>query len=79
MKKQSKTVSKTKWKKNKPKFKLGDLVRTAEYTKVFSEVIVQDIAKNYTQKPKLFTSQTPLVKSTIYSRGTMQTYWDLQN
>ena len=65
--------------KQLPKFKFGQLVRTADIKRVFSEGDSTNWRINYIQSLKLFTRLYHHIELTIYLRDIMKIYYYLLN
>ena len=66
--------------KQKPKYKLGQLVRTADIKRVFSKGDIQrTIVINYIQSQKLYTTPSLAIELTICPRDIMKIYYYLLN
>ena len=63
----------------KPKFKLGQLVRTSDIRKAFSKCDIQTTAITYIQSEKSFMTLYHHVESTIYPRHIIKIYHFPQN
>ena len=65
--------------KQLPKFKFGQLVRTADIKRVFSEGDSTNWRLNYIQSLKIFTILYHHIELTIYLRDIMKIYYYLLN
>ena len=61
--------------RRKPKFKLGQLVRTADIKRVFSKGDSTNYSYHFIQLLKLYMTPYPLIESTTFLRNITKTYY----